>query len=158
MNKVDIAVDLYKNDFLCSQAVFGAFCEDYGIKRDLGFRISKFLGFGYLFRGDICGAISGALMVYGLKYNSGEKFDELSDEIFHQLTKEHIKRFKAIHGTCICKELLAADLSTEEGMTYIRENKLFNTKCPVFVRDSAQILTRIIEEMDKREQKSQKKA
>jgi C_GCAxxG_C_C family probable redox protein len=151
MDKAENAVELYKQDYLCSQSVFGAFCEDYGICKDLGLRLSKFLGFGYLFRGDYCGAISGALMIYGLKYSSGEIYNELSDEIFYQLAKEHIKRFKAIHGSCNCKDLLTADLSTEEGMTFIRENNLFNLKCPHFVRDSAQILTQIIEEMDKRE-------
>jgi C_GCAxxG_C_C family probable redox protein len=151
MNKIEKTVELYKQDYLCSQSVFGAFCEDYGISKDLGLKLSKFLGFGYLFRGDYCGAVSGALMILGLKYSSGENYNELSDEIFYQLAKDYLKRFKEIHSSCTCKELLTADLSTEEGMSFIRENNLFNLKCPDFVRDSAQILTQIIEEMDKRE-------
>ena len=65
MNKIDKASDLYSQGYLCSQSVFAAFCEDYGIDKDAGLKISKFLGWGYLFRGDYCGAISGALMVYG---------------------------------------------------------------------------------------------
>ena len=156
MKKVEKAVELYKQNYLCSQSVFGAFCEDYGISLDLGLRLSKFLGFGYLFRGDYCGAVSGALMIYGLKYSSGEIYNELSDEIFYQLSKDHIKRFKEKHGSCNCRDLLAADLSTEEGMSFIRDNDLFNSKCPHFVRDSAQILSQIIEEMDKRELKVKK--
>jgi C_GCAxxG_C_C family probable redox protein len=151
MDKIEKAVELYKQDYLCSQSVVGAFCEDYGINKDLGLRLSKFLGFGYLFRGDYCGAVSGALMILSLRYSSGELYNELSDEIFYQLAKDHIKRFKEIHGSCNCKDLLTADLSTEEGMSYIRENNLFNLKCPNFVRDSARILTQIIDEMDKRE-------
>jgi C_GCAxxG_C_C family probable redox protein len=151
MDKVEKAVELYKKDYLCSQSVFGAFCEDYGINIDLGLRLSKFLGFGFLFRGDYCGAISGALLIYGLKYSSGTNYDELSDEIFYQTSKEHIKRFTAIHGSCICSDLLTADLSTEEGMAFIRENNLFNLRCPHFVKDSAKILTQITEEMDKRD-------
>jgi C_GCAxxG_C_C family probable redox protein len=153
MDKIEIAVELYNQNYLCSQSVFAAFCEDYGISKDLGLRLSKFLGFGYLFRGDYCGAISGALMIYGLKYSSGEQYNELSDEMFYQLAKEHVKRFQNINGSCLCKDLLTADLSTEEGMSYIRDNNLFNLKCPKFVKDSAQILTQILQEMEQRQSK-----
>jgi C_GCAxxG_C_C family probable redox protein len=153
MNKIEKATELYNQGYLCSQSVFAAFCEDYGIARDSGLKLSKFLGFGYLFRGDYCGAISGALLIYGLKYSSGEIYNELSDEVFYHLAKEHIRRFEKIHGSCLCKDLLTSDLSTDEGMSYIRDNNLFNLKCPKFVNDSAQILTQIISEMEKRESK-----
>lgn len=71
MDKVKNATDLYNQGYLCSQSVFAAFCEDYGIDKVLGLKLSKFLGFGYLFRGEYCGAISAAMMIYGLKYSSG---------------------------------------------------------------------------------------
>ncbi len=153
MNEVLKANEMYNRGYMCSQSVFVAFCEDYGINKDAGLKLSKFLGFGFLFRGDYCGAVSGALMIYGLKYSSGEIYNELSDEVYYQLAKEHIKRFKEIHGSCLCKDLLTADVSTKEGMSYLRENNLFNIKCPKFVNDSAEILTQIIKEMEQKESK-----
>jgi C_GCAxxG_C_C family probable redox protein len=153
MNKIDKASDLYSQGYLCSQSVFAAFCEDYGIDKDAGLKISKFLGWGYLFRGDYCGAISGALMVYGLKYSSGEIYNELSDEIYYKLAKEHLERFKKLNGSCYCRDLLGADVSTCEGIEYIRKNGLFESKCPGFVKDSVLILTQITKEMEKRESK-----
>ncbi len=150
MDTSEYAKDLFNKGYLCSQSVFATFCEEYGISKDLGLKISRFLGFGFNYRGDYCGAISGALMIYSLKYSSGEVYDELSNEVCFQACQGHIKRFTQKHGSCICKELLNADLSTEDGMTYLRENHVFDTKCPVFVEDSAGILTQIVSEMDEK--------
>jgi C_GCAxxG_C_C family probable redox protein len=153
MNKVEKATDLFKQGYLCSQSVFAAFCEDYGIDRELGLKLSKFLGFGYLFRGDYCGAVSAALMIYGLKYCSGEIYNDLSDEVFFQLSKEHIRKFKEKHGSCNCNELLGGDVSTGEGIQLIREMGYFDTRCPGFVKDSTEIITQIIKKMEQRESK-----
>lgn len=153
MDKVKNATDLYNQGYLCSQAVFAAFCEDFGIDKNLGLKLSKFLGFGYLFRGDYCGAISAAMMIYGLKYSSNEIYSDLSDEIFYQLSKEHIRRFKEKHDFCKCNELLNGDVSTGEGIQLIREKGYFDSKCPAFVEDSAKILIQIMKKMEQRESK-----
>lgn len=150
MDRVQSATELYNQGYLCSQSVFAAFCEDYGISKELGLKLSKFLGFGYLFRGDYCGAISAAMMIYGLKYGSSEIYNDLLDEIYYNLTKEHINRFKEKHGSCICNELLHGKVSTGEGIQQIREKGYFDTKCPVFVKDSSEILIEIMNKMEKR--------
>jgi hypothetical protein len=53
----------------------------------------------------------------------------------------------------LCKDLLMVDLSTKEGMLFIRKNNLFELYSPIFVRDSALILTQVIKEMEKQESK-----
>lgn len=153
MEKVKYATELYNQGYLCSQSVFAAFCEDYGIEKKLGLKLSKFLGFGYLYRGDYCGAISAALMIYGLKYSSVETYSDLSDEVFYQLSKEHLSRFTKKHGSCNCNELLNGDVSTGEGIQLIREKGYFKSKCPAYVKDSAEILTEIMKKMEQRESK-----
>lgn len=148
MNKQEQAVELYNKGYLCSQAIFATFCEEFGIQKDIGIKLSNFLGAGFMFQGNYCGAVSGALMVYSLKYSSSEKYSELSNETLYQVSQEHMKRFTEKQGSCICKELLNADLSTEEGMSYLIENKIFDKKCPAFVEDSTEIITQIIAKMD----------
>jgi len=150
MINTDQAVDLFKRDYHCSQSVFVSFCEEFGISREQGFKLSKFAGAGFLWHGDFCGAITGALMIYGLKYAPGEKQDEFAEEIFFHVCHEHIRRFEKIHGSVKCRNLLGKDLSKEEELTEIRENDLFNLKCPGFVKDSAEILSQIIKETDER--------
>lgn len=153
MDNVKTATDLFEQGYLCSQSVFAAFCEDYGIDKELGLKLSKFLGFGYLFRGDYCGALSAAIMIYGMKYSSSETYNDISDEVFYQLSKEHIRKFTDKHGSCMCNELLQGDVTTGEGIQLIREKGYFNSKCPAFVKSSAQILTQALKRMEQLESK-----
>jgi ubiquinone/menaquinone biosynthesis C-methylase UbiE len=92
-------------------------------------------------------------MIYGLKYNSNQIYNDLSDEICYQLSKEHIRRFKEKHGSCQCNELLNGDVSTGEGIELIREKGYFDSKCPVFISDSVKIITHIMNKMEKKESK-----
>ena len=98
----------------------------------------------------MCGATSRAMMIYGLKYHPGKKNTDAADDLSYNLSMEHMDKFKKIHGSCICKELLGADLSTPEGLKALRENGSFETKCPQFVQDSASILNQAIMETDKK--------
>jgi len=71
--------------------------------------------------------------------------------VFYQLSKEHIRRFVEKNGSCKCNELLNGDVSTGEGIQFIRDKGFFDSKCPVFVKDSSEILTQIMSKMEKRE-------
>jgi len=55
-----------------------------------------------------------------------------------------MRRFEARHGTSECRVLLGADMTTEDGMNKIQEEKLISTVCPTFVRDAAQILEELL--------------
>ena len=68
MTRADEAVALFQQGFSCSQAVLGVFAEDFGLDRDLALRISQGFGAGIAYTDDICGAVSGAIMVIGLRY------------------------------------------------------------------------------------------
>jgi hypothetical protein len=58
----------------------------------------------------------------------------------YDLVREVNDRFKARHGTVICRELLGVDLGTEAGRKEVAERKLCSTVCPTFVRDAAEIV------------------
>lgn len=149
MNKPEKAEQLYKEGYLCSQSVFAAFCKDYGLDEQIGLKLSKFLGFGYLFRGDLCGAVSAAVMLYSLKYASSETYSDTGDDVFYHLAKEHMKKFEQKHGSCLCCELLGESVSTAEGIENIREKGYFNSRCPSYVKDSAEILDEAIRKMER---------
>ena len=68
MTKADGAVTLFQEGFTCSQAVLSVFADDFGLDRDLALRISQGFGAGIAYTDDICGALSGAVMVIGLRY------------------------------------------------------------------------------------------
>jgi hypothetical protein len=55
-----------------------------------------------------------------------------------------VRHFEAVHGTIVCRELLGVDLGTTEGREKAVKDNLFQTRCPVMVRDAAQTLAEMI--------------
>ena len=145
MKKLDKVKYYSLNGYNCGQSILAAFGEDYGLNKELAFKLGQNLGMGCTHRGEICGAVSAALLIYGLKYGSDQPNDELSNEIVYNLSNEHIAEFEELHGTIQCKELLGYNVAIPEEMEKIMELNLFRFKCPNLIFDSARILERKIE-------------
>ena len=133
MNKrVKKASELYNGGLYCSQAVLGAFCEKYGMDENLAYKVSCGLNSGV--RGaDVCGAVSGAILVIGLKNGDDKALCNLK-------TEEYTKTFKERNGSIICRDLLGCDISTPEGKEKAITENLFKTRCMDMVIDAAQLL------------------
>lgn len=72
MSKKEKALNYFSQKFNCSQAVLSTFAEELGISEELALKIGTEFGGGAR-RGELCGAVSGALMVLGLKYGHFHK-------------------------------------------------------------------------------------
>ncbi len=144
MEHVQLALSRFKEGFSCSQAVLSAFSDIFELDLNKALRISQPFGGGIAHRGEMCGAVSGALLVIGLKYGRTKAEDIQAREITYQVVREFIKRFENANESIICKDLLGQDLNTEEGLRLAEEEKLFETKCPKFVQNAAEILDDLI--------------
>ena len=140
MDKQTCACEFFKNGFMCSQSVLAAFCEDYGLPKETAFKLTRFLGAGYAYRGEVCGAVSGALMVYGLKYGSADPNDTHSKEIVDRLSREHIAEFIRQFGSLQCKDILGYDVSIPAQLEESRKTGIFQERCPLFIKASVTIL------------------
>jgi C_GCAxxG_C_C family probable redox protein len=80
MTKADEAVALFQQGFTCSQAVLSVFAKDFGLDRDTALRISQGFGAGIARTDGICGALSGAIMVIGLRYGGISADDNAAKE------------------------------------------------------------------------------
>ncbi len=96
--------------------------------------------------GDTCGAVTGAIMVIGLRYGSGECVTAAGRAGVNGKVLEFTRRFREKHGSLYCRDLLGCDTGTPEGIAKARERNLFRTICPVFVEDAAAILEEIEKE------------
>ena len=67
MKKSEKAVELFLKGYNCSQAVFGAFAEELGINEETAFKLAAPFGGGVGRQREVCGAVSGMLMVLGLE-------------------------------------------------------------------------------------------
>jgi len=72
---------------------------------------------------ETCGAVTGAFMAMGLKFGAATAEREAREPIYARV-RELAARFKACHGSLICRDLLGCDLSTPEGFALAQEKKL----------------------------------
>lgn len=139
------AVDKFQNGMNCSQAVLSSYSESFGLDGETASRVATGFG-GGMRMAETCGAVTGAFMVLGLKYgNSTSEDKEVKAKTYEKIV-EYISRFKARHGSVMCRELLDCDITTPEGATKAKENNLFNSICPKLVRDAAEVLEEMLEE------------
>ena len=144
MSGVEEAVSCFNEGFMCSQAVLSAYSGQFGLDRETALKVSAAFGGGMGRMGEICGAVTGAFMVIGLKYGRTAVQDTQSHENTNRLVKEFVDRFKSLNGSIVCRELLGCDLSTPDGLKTFVEKKLRDIVCPKFVRDAAEIVEQLL--------------
>jgi len=140
MSKADVAVAAFKEGYSCSQAVLSAYAADFGIERVLALRLAAGFGGGMGRMGEVCGALTGAFMVLGLKHGAIAANDHQAKEKTHERVRELARRFKARHGSLRCRELTGCDLSTPEGYELAKQQGVFSRLCPQLVQDAAALL------------------
>lgn len=144
MTNSEKACTTFDEGFNCAQAVFSTYAEQFGLDREVALKIAGAFGGGMARMGDTCGAVTGAFMVIGLKHGKAEKKDDPARERTYKLTNEFAARFRELHGSLMCRELINCDISTPDGLKRAQDGKIFKTICPKFVRDAGIILEQIL--------------
>ena len=66
---------LFKSGYNCSQSVFAAYADIFGIDTETALKISCGLGGGCGRQRELCGAVSGAVLAIGMKYGTTDGAD-----------------------------------------------------------------------------------
>jgi C_GCAxxG_C_C family probable redox protein len=144
MNRIETAVSRFNDGFSCSQAILSTFSEQFGLDRDTALKLAAGFGGGMGRMAGSCGAVTGAFMVLGLKYSAVSPDDRQTKELTYQKVRDFAARFKERNDSVECRELLGHDISTTEGLQFVKEKELISTLCPKFVRDAAEILEEML--------------
>jgi C_GCAxxG_C_C family probable redox protein len=144
MAKSDDAQAYFKQGFSCSQAVFSAYAEDFGVDEETALRVAAAFGGGWARSGNVCGAASGALMVLGMKYGMVRADAPEAKERTYAIAQEFAERFRAANGAVDCRDLLGHDMSTAEGRQAIKEAGVTKTLCPGLVQNATEILDELL--------------
>ena len=115
MDKKQIAMDAMSKKFNCAQSVFVALSDEVGVSRETALKMAACFG-GGMKCGEVCGAVTGALMALGMKYGSCQENDLAGKQFEGQKGLEFIKKFKEKHGTILCRELLKYHADKPEEM------------------------------------------
>jgi len=140
---IKTAQNRFAEGFNCSQAVFSAYASKFGIEDETALKLASPFGGGVARQGNVCGAVIGALMVLGLQ--RGNATLETKDKTYF-IAEKFVKRFQEQHGTILCRELIGHDVSTTEGLKNAREQKVFTSACPAFVKDAAELVSEFQDE------------
>lgn len=138
------AILFFGGGFNCAQSVLAAFGPITGLDRETALRAAAAFGAGMGRQGEICGAVTGAMLVIGLKYGKVTPEDDGAKERTYYLVQEFAERFRNRNGSILCRELLGCDLSTPGGLKEARKQKVFELVCPGFIKDSIEILEKIL--------------
>ena len=89
MTHKEKAMKIFYERFNCSQAVLGAYADDHGLTADQAMKVAACFS-GGVRKGEVCGAVSGAIMVIGLKYGDGPDYKAAA----YPKAAEFMDRFK----------------------------------------------------------------
>lgn len=146
MTHKEKAQQLLHQQYHCSQALFGAFADDFGLDLKTAFKISTCFG-GGMRQGGTCGCITASLLVLGMALGFYDAQDKEREVYGNRKTDEFIKAFtERMDGAVYCRDILGKDISKPEEMALIRKEGLILQKCPKAISISIEILEKILSE------------
>lgn len=140
MNRTEEAVNLFQKGFNCAQSIFCAFGTEIGLGKEECLKVAGSFGGGMARRAETCGAVTGGLMVLGLRHAMVREGDTEAKSRNYGEAEKFMKEFERANGSIVCRELLGCDISTAEGSQKAADQKLFTTLCPRYVQSAAELL------------------
>lgn len=93
MTKSEQAVSKFLEGYNCAQSVFYSFCDDLGFEKSTALKIACGFGAGMGRKEEVCGAVTGGIIVISAKYGRVEKDDRPAQEITYKKTRDLMEQF-----------------------------------------------------------------
>lgn len=147
MTHKEKAEQLLHQQYHCSQALFGAFADDFGLDLKTAFKISTCFG-GGMRQGGTCGCITASLLILGMALGFYDSQDRELEVYGNKKTEEFIRLFtEKMNGAVNCRDILGKDISKPEEMAVVRKEGLILQKCPTALSISIDILEKMLAEV-----------
>lgn len=142
MTKGEIAKQYFLQGYNCSQSVLLAFCDDLGFDEQTALMLASPFGGGMGRLREVCGTLSGAYMVLGLKRGYSEPKDAQDKTRLYKEVQELAAKFKEDNGSIICRELLDLRIKGKDTPTPSeRTEQYYKARpCPELCKYSADLL------------------
>ncbi|MDO5398507.1 MAG: C-GCAxxG-C-C family protein [bacterium] len=139
--KARVAMELFKQGYNCSQAVVGAWADEIGVDFETAVKFSAGFGGGMGRLREVCGSVSGAFMVLGMKYSTGRP-DPQSKKAMYEKIQSFAARFKEENkfNSIICREMLGLNGSSKPIPAERTEEYYRKRPCPELIAMSAALL------------------
>ena len=100
------AAELFLSGSNCAQAITVAFCDVTGLEPSFAAKMASSFGGGMGRMREVCGAVSGMLMVLGLLYGYDTPGEDVSKMAQYTVVQELSARFRERTGSIVCREIL----------------------------------------------------
>ena len=108
-DRVKLADDLHRKGYSCSQSVAVACADMVDVPKEFLFRATEGFGAGMGTMDGVCGALTGGLLIAGLKNSSGNLDTPRSKASTMKISKAMLTAFRDKSGSIICRELKGID-------------------------------------------------
>lgn len=139
----------------CSQSVFAAYADLYGLDKEIALRVSASFGGGIGRMRETCGAACGMFLVAGLATGAIDGKDIMGKKHNYDVVQQLAAEFKKENGSMICKELLgltksnnpSIEVSNEhtDTMPEARTAEYYKKRpCPKIIEGAGEIIERLL--------------
>ncbi|MDO4797694.1 MAG: C-GCAxxG-C-C family protein [Coriobacteriales bacterium] len=134
----------------CPQSVVRAFddvLQEHDIDPVTAMRLASPFGGGMGRMREVCGAVSGMLMILGLVEGYTDPADDQHKAELYAHVQELADKFRQEHGTIICRELLGKGEGSEAPTPEARTQAYYHARpCAEFCATAARILGEYLEQ------------
>lgn len=127
------ANELFRSGLNCSQAIVAVFSEEHGFPAETALKIAYPFGRGMGGCGHTCGALTGAMMVIGMKYGTASQNETDKMKLAREKTRRLIEIFESEHGTTLCNDLTSFDQRKLNGPELMAMLPHFHNTCRKFL-------------------------
>lgn len=132
------ALELFSQGYNCAQSVFAACATDEGLSESQRLALAAPFGGGIARQGEICGALTGALLALGEAGGTAMAADPVvGRNALYERAQRLTEAFRTAHGSIVCRDLTGCALNTEEGQRRFKEQGLHQNLCNKLVAFAA---------------------
>ena len=107
--RIKLADELHRKGFSCSQSVAVACADLVDVSEEILFKATEGFGAGMGTMDGVCGALSGAIFIAGLKNSTGNLDSPKSKSSTMKFSKAMLNSFRDKTGAIICREIKGID-------------------------------------------------
>ena len=143
-SKQERALSAFYDTLNCAQAVLSTYAEELGLSHELALKIASPFGGGMAHMDEVCGAVSGALMVLGLRFGMATEEDLEAKERCYTIAQKFMEVFREKNGSLRCTDLIGLNLNVPKEYEKAENEGIFETVCTKLVKDSVEIIETLI--------------
>lgn len=140
-----VAEELFRGGCNCSQAVVAAFEDVTGFDRETSLKVASALGGGMCRMREVCGAVSGAMIVLGMAEGDDTDSDHEKKTDLYKTGQGFAEAFKDELSSIVCRDLLGLPDGKSDATPEARTDSYYKKRpCAEIVRIAAETLEKFI--------------